>query len=370
MVIALRRRRRGRAPAGVTVADPAAPSDEPQLAADALSVLHVGALVVDRAERVVVCNAAGRAMGLVRGDELALPQLRALVREARRSGAAAETEVRLLHGWLPREPTAVAARATPIDDGRHVILIVEDVTEARRVADMRRDFLANVSHELKTPVGALSLLAEALQDATDDPAAVQRFAARMQHEATRLSKLVAELIQLSRLETADDVAEPQPVGLASVVAEALDRTRLAASAKQIDVRPDVAALPPVRGNREQLVTAVVNLLDNAIAYSPEGTSVGITVRPRPAGEPTHVDLVVKDEGIGIEEADLDRVFERFYRADPARSRATGGTGLGLAIVKHIAANHGGQVAVWSKPGHGSTFTLSLPVADPELRSTS
>ena len=221
-MIALRRRRRGRAPAGVTVADPAAPSDEPQLAADALSVLHVGALVVDRAERVVVCNAAGRAMGLVRGDELALPQLRALVREARRSGAAAETEVRLLHGWLPREPTAVAARATPIDDGRHVILIVEDVTEARRVADMRRDFLANVSHELKTPVGALSLLAEALQDATDDPAAVQRFAARMQHEATRLSKLVAELIQLSRLETADDVAEPQPVGLASVVAEALD----------------------------------------------------------------------------------------------------------------------------------------------------
>ena len=357
-MIALRRRRRGRAPADVTDADPAAPSDEPQLAADALSVLHVGALVVDRAERVVVCNAAGRAMGLVRGDELALPQLRALVREARRSGAAAETEVRLLHGWLPREPTAVAARATPIDDGRHVILIVEDVTEARRVADMRRDFLANVSHELKTPVGALSLLAEAVLSASDDPEAVRRFAARMQQESARLTSLIQDLIDLSRVQIdAPLAASADKVHIAEVVADALDRSYETAAARRIELIADAEEDVAVRGDRTQLSAALGNLVENAVNYSPDDTRVAVTVKN--TGD--LVEISVTDQGIGIPERDLERIFERFYRVDPARSRATGGTGLGLSIVKHIAATHGGEVAVWSSEGNGSTFTLKLPV---------
>lgn len=336
------------------------PIDEPRLAAAALSVLHIGALVVDTDERVVLCNEAGRRMGLVRGEQLALSDLLALVRRARERGSPAEAEVRPLHGWLPREPAAVSARATPVDTRGHVVLLVEDVTEARRVADMRRDFLANVSHELKTPVGALSLLAEAIQEATDDPAAVRRFAGRMQHEASRLSRLVTELIELSRLETAEELAAPEEVAVAGVIGEALDRTRLAAAAKHIEIRVDVTSASPVVGNQEQLVTAVVNLLDNAITYSAEHTSVSVSTRLRDLDGRPGVDIVVKDQGIGIDEADLDRVFERFYRADPARSRATGGTGLGLAIVKHVAANHGGQVRVWSQLGHGSTFTLTLP----------
>lgn len=362
-MIGLRRWWRGRAPTYPVALAPRSPDEVPRLAASALSVLHIGALVVDGRSHVVLCNPAGRQMGLVRGEELALPELRALVREVRRTGEPRQSEVRLLHGWLPREPTAVAAHAVPIEPVGHVTLLVEDVTEARRVADMRRDFLANVSHELKTPVGALSLLAEALQHATDDPEAVARFTARMQHEATRLSRLVAELIELSRLETAEDVTPSEPVPLAGVIAEAIDRTRLAAIAKRIDVHADTGPPRSAAGNREQLVTAVVNLLDNAIAYSPEGTEITVTLRARRSGAEEMLDVAVKDQGIGIAETDLDRVFERFYRADPARSRATGGTGLGLAIVKHVAANHGGQVRAWSQLGRGSTFTLSLPASD-------
>jgi two-component system sensor histidine kinase SenX3 len=233
---------------------------------------------------------------------------------------------------------------------------VEDVTEAHRLANVRRDFVANVSHELKTPVGALSLLAEALLDAVDDPVAVQRFAQRMLHESGRLGRLVQELIELSRLQGADPLPEPVSVAVDRVVAEVVDRTRLVAEGKAITVVSGGERGLVAEGNESQLVTAIVNLVENAVTYSPERTRVAIGTRRR-----GHlIEISVSDQGMGIAEPDLDRIFERFYRADPARSRATGGTGLGLAIVKHIATNHGGSVDVWSVEGSGSTFTLRLP----------
>jgi two-component system sensor histidine kinase SenX3 len=222
--------------------------------------------------------------------------------------------------------------------------------------------VANVSHELKTPVGALTLLAEAVQDAADDPAAVQRFANRMQREGTRLGRLVQELIELSRLQGADPLPALAVVSVDGVIAEAVDRTRLAAESAGIAVVSGGERRLTVQGSETQLVTALVNLVDNAVAYSPSGTRVAVGSRRR-AG---WVEISVSDQGIGIAERDLKRVFERFYRADPARSRATGGTGLGLAIVKHIATNHGGEVTVWSVEGSGSTFTLRLPAAVPRL----
>jgi two-component system sensor histidine kinase SenX3 len=259
---------------------------------------------------------------------------------------------------LARGPIAVSAQAAPLVESGYVALLFTDVTEQRRLEAVRRDFVANVSHELKTPVGALTLLAEAVQDAAGDPEAVRRFAARMQHEGTRLGRLVAELIELSRLQGAEPLPAPAVVEVDDVVTEALDRTRLAAETAGITVVAGGEHGLAVRGSESQLVTALVNLVDNAIAYSQSGTRIAVGTRRRD----TTVEISVSDQGIGIAERDLERVFERFYRADPARSRATGGTGLGLAIVKHIASNHGGEVSVWSVEGSGSTFTLRLPLA--------
>jgi two-component system sensor histidine kinase SenX3 len=258
---------------------------------------------------------------------------------------------------------AVVARVAPLDELGHVAFLIEDVTESRRLEDVRRDFVANVSHELKTPVGALTLLAEAVADAADDPVAVRRFADRMQHEGIRLGRLVTELIELSRLQGADPLPSARVVAVDRLVAEAVDRTRLAAESAGIGVVAGGEHGLIVSGEEGQLVTALANLVDNAIAYSPPGTrvAVGTRLRRSSAAEPGDwVEISVSDQGIGIAESDLERVFERFFRSDPARSRATGGTGLGLAIVKHIATNHGGSVSVWSVEGSGSTFTLRLP----------
>jgi two-component system sensor histidine kinase SenX3 len=259
-------------------------------------------------------------------------------------------------GRLGREPIAVNARVAPLIESGYVALLLEDVTETRRLEVVRRDFVANVSHELKTPVGALTLLAEAVQDAADDPEAIRRFAGRMQHEGIRLGRLVAELIELSRLQGAEPLPSDTVVEIDHVVAEAVDRTRLAAESAGITVVSGGERGLAVHGSESQLVTALVNLVDNAIAYSPPGTRVAVGTRRREG----YAEISVSDQGIGIPETDLERVFERFYRSDPARSRATGGTGLGLAIVKHIATNHGGGVSVWSVEGSGSTFTLRLP----------
>jgi two-component system sensor histidine kinase SenX3 len=357
---------------------PPAPSGDPApgaalLARAAMEALRVGVLVLDADDRPTLANRAAREMGLVRerlgGGTDAHTIVRTLAGQVRRSSVTREVELDLPR---PRgiegssaEPLGVHVRASSLGDG-NVVVEASDVTEAHRVDRVRRDFVANVSHELKTPVGALQLLAEALLEATDDesasdPAAARRFAERIQRESTRLGRLVSELLELSRLQGAEPLPQPQPVGVDRILAEVIDRTRTPASAKEIELLIAGVRELTVYGSESQLVTAVTNLVENAIAYSPGGTRVTITTRIVADG----VEISVVDQGIGIEPRDLDRIFERFYRADKARSRATGGTGLGLAIVKHIATNHAGRVDVASTVGVGSTFTLRLPARPPE-----
>jgi two-component system sensor histidine kinase SenX3 len=353
-IAVLVRARRSRAFAGEPAVPPTVLSED--LARRSIETLRAALVVVDPSDEVVLANPAAQRMGLVRDRRISHGTLRTLARQAR-SGLDTGETVRDTELDLPRgrmlDPLAVRVRVAALGLGGHVVLQVEDVTEVHRVAKVRRDFVANVSHELKTPVGALQLLAEAVSDATDDPEAVRRFAARMQHESERLGRLVHEIIVLSRLRA----LEPAAVSVDQVVTEVLDRSRSTADARRIAVVTGGERGLAVSGSESQLITALGNLVDNAIAYSPEGTRVAIGIRQRDS----LVEVSVSDQGMGIAEPDLDRIFERFYRADPARSRATGGTGLGLAIVKHIATNHGGSVDVWSVEGSGSTFTLRLPV---------
>jgi two-component system sensor histidine kinase SenX3 len=339
---------------GLGLGEPPEP-DLPSGVTEVLAVLRSAAVVLDVADGVLKASPAAYAFGLVRGHDLVHPELRDLAAEARRYGLVRERELELPRGPLGRAQIVVHARVAPLGT-EHILVLVEDRTEARRVEEIRRDFTANVSHELKTPIGALQLLAEAVHDAADDPDAVRHFAHQMERESVRLSTLVQEIIDLSRLQVADALHPPEPIPLGRVVGEAVDRCRLAAQAKRIEVAVGGDTGGVVYGDHNLLVTAIRNLVDNAIAYSPDGTRVGVSVR-RAAGL---VEIAVSDQGIGIAPGDQQRIFERFYRVDQARSRATGGTGLGLSIVKHVAANHGGEVTVWSVEGQGSTFTLRLP----------
>jgi two-component system, OmpR family, sensor histidine kinase SenX3 len=256
---------------------------------------------------------------------------------------------------LGRGPEAVRGEIRPLGDG-FLAVDAADESDAVRLEATRRDFVANVSHELKTPVGAMALLAEAVLDAADDPNAVRRFTGKILHEATRLGTLVTELIALSRLQGAERLPELNVVEVDGVVRDALSRSQLAMESTGIDIATDPESCLLVVGDRALLVTALANLLENAVSYSTPGSPVSIS-RRQVGG---YIEIAVTDRGIGIPEEDQQRVFERFYRLDKARSRATGGTGLGLAIVKHVAANHGGEVKLWSRPGTGSTFTLRIP----------
>ncbi len=350
------------AASGAAATQPALPS---RLIRRLVDGLPSGLVVLDADGAVVLANPAARSMGVIDGGRLALDELSDLVGQTRADGVDRDRQLGLPPRPEPpltrprpdQEAFAVRARTLRLGADGHVAVILDDVTEARRVEAVRRDFVANVSHELKTPVGALHVLAEAVAVASDDPVAVRRFASRMTRESSRLARLVQEIIDLSRLQGADPKPDPRPVRVSAVLAEALDRTRLTASAREITIAVIGDSDFAVSGDEGQLATALANLLDNAVSYSPTGTRVVIGVRR--AGDT--VELSVADEGIGIAERDLERVFERFYRADPARSRQTGGTGLGLAIVKHVATNHGGSVSVWSAEGAGSTFTIRLPL---------
>jgi two-component system sensor histidine kinase SenX3 len=330
--------------------------DAPSSAEMVLRLLPMAAAVVDAADLIQLANPAAARLGIVGGTELTIEELAELVRTARRTGESQMAELSLDVGRFPHRLVMLRGRADPLDSGE-VALIVDDITEARQLDAVRRDFVANAGHEIKTPVGALTLLAEAALDANDDPVAVRRFVGRMQHEAQRLGRLVQELIDLSRLQGAEPLPPGTRVTVGDVIDEAVDRTRLAAEAKRISIVRSGVAGVVVLGDEGQLVTAVSNLLDNAVAYSPNDTHVAVAVHL----DDDAVEITVTDDGIGITKDDQQRIFERFYRVDQARSRATGGTGLGLAIVKHIVGNHGGSVEVWSRPGSGSTFTIRLTV---------
>ncbi|MGK5679408.1 sensor histidine kinase [Actinoplanes sp. URMC 104] len=344
-----------------------------------LDSLRVGVVVLDAEDHPVLVNPAARAMGLLRsggapGTIAAHPILRTLAGQVRRTGVRREVELDLPRGraGAAAAPLGLHLRAVALNSS-HVAVEAADVTESHRLARVRRDFVANVSHELKTPIGALQLLAEALLDATELPAAdlgqeqsedlmaARRFAERIHHESARMGRLVNELLELTRLQGAEPLPALEPVSIDWVIAEVIDRTRTTASAKNIEVVYSGPKGATVYGNDSQVATAVTNLVENAIAYSGEDTKVELTLRQ----DDDWVDIDVADQGIGIAPHDVDRIFERFYRADQARSRSTGGTGLGLAIVKHIATNHGGRVDVTSTLGDGSTFTLRLPARSPE-----
>jgi two-component system sensor histidine kinase SenX3 len=322
-----------------------------------LAVLRSGAIVLDAADAVVSTSPWAVAYGLVREDNLVHDELRHLARQVRRDGEIREVELDLPRGPLGRGRMTVGARVAPLGSA-FILLLVDDRTKARRVEEVRRDFVVNVSHELKTPVGGLALLAEAVLEAKDDPEAVVRFARRMQVESTRLTSLVQEIVDLSRLQVADTLHEPELVDVGSAATAAIEQSRLVAESRDVDIVTSLTSGVHVFGDADLLTTAIRNLVGNAIHYSESGTRVAVSVR----SEEGLVEIAVTDQGHGIHESEQARIFERFYRIDAARSRDTGGTGLGLAIVKHICANHGGEVTVWSEEGHGSTFTMRLPAA--------
>ena len=330
--------------------EPAVPSG----VATVLSVLRSSALVVNENDEVLKASAPAYALGLVSGNELCVEDLAELVRQVRRDGQIRDTEIVLSRGRASA-PIHVTARVAPLSS-RLVLALVEDRTRERRVEAIRRDFVANVSHELKTPVGAIHLLAEAVAEASDDPEAVQRFAGRMHTESERLSRMVQQIIELSRLQGDDPIDEPLPVNVDTVLEAAVDASAIDAQAKQITVLRDGESGLEILGNAEQVEVAVGNLVANAVTYSAEGSTVVVAAR----ANDLMVDIVVTDQGVGIPAEEIDRIFERFYRVDPARHRSTGGTGLGLSVVKHVAASHGGEVKVWSVEGQGSSFTLTLP----------
>ena len=325
----------------------------------ALDTLPQGVIVCDENGEVVFRNA--RAVGLMggrHGDALAAQAVVDLLDDAWQQGTAERT----LDLYGPPRRT-LAVRTQLIDDGRRtlgVIAVIDDVSERRRLEEIRRDFVANVSHELKTPMGALGLLAETLVAETD-PAVAQRLASRIHTEAFRVSRIIDDLLDLSRIE-AEEAPPREPVLVSLVMAEATERMRAAADQRDVKIEleePD----PPVAvmGDRRQLVSALYNLLENAVKFSYDGGSVRIAGRTVD-GE---IYLEIEDHGVGIPARDLERIFERFYRVDQGRSRMTGGTGLGLSIVRHVAANHQGRVEVDSREGEGSTFRLILPV-QPEV----
>jgi len=348
---------------------PTGPPAEPAVAdgvSAVLSVLRSAAVVIDMYDEVLLATAPARAHGIVKGSRLAVPELLELARAVRRDQVIRATDLEMPQGERWPDVAYLSARVAPLSS-QQILVLVEDRTKERRLDIVRRDFVANISHELKTPIGALTLLSEAVRDAADDAEAVQRFSARMQIEAERLSRLVAQIIELSRVQGDDPAPDSARVDIDALVEAAIDRSGVDAQAKQIVlVRAGDHDLT-TRGSQPQLTLALGNLVENAVSYSEVGTRVVIDVRTAMSNHARKtadtVEISVTDQGIGIAESEQARIFERFYRVDRARSRATGGTGLGLSIVKHITAGHRGTVRLWSVPGRGSTFTMSLPLGD-------
>jgi two-component system sensor histidine kinase SenX3 len=329
-----------------------------------VSLAPVGMVVVDSLRDVVVSNRRAAELGLVR-DGLLDDRVWAAAQRTLADGADVEVALSAPSGATTgRRGLSVRVHVRLLSDAhpRFAVVYLHDQSEQARMEASRRDFVANVSHELKTPVAAMGVLAEALLESTDDPETVRHFAGTLLTESQRLADMIGELIELSRLQGAERLPDLVSVDVDTVVQEAISRHKVMADNADITVSTDEPSGCRVLGDQALLVTAVANLISNAIAYSPNGSTVSISRRRR--GD--EIEIAVTDRGIGIAQADQQRVFERFFRVDQARSRATGGTGLGLAIVKHVAANHNGNIRLWSRPGTGSTFTLSIPAYNEEV----
>ena len=326
-----------------------------------LTPLRAAVAVLDDSDAVLAASAFAKACGLVRGSSIGPGLVSAMFASARAEGRTQERDLRLPAGPAS-PPVQLAVKVTPLPNGA-LLVVGEDRSADLRFSETRRDFVANITHELKTPIGAISLLAEAADAAADDPDAVHNFVGKLARETARLNELVSQIIALSRLQAADPLLAAHPVDIAEVMDAAVARCRHLAEAGSIQLSLATAPGLVVQGDAEQLQTAITNLVQNAIAYSEPGARVAVTSHA--VGD--QVEVRVSDNGIGISAADQARIFERFYRVDADRSRASGGTGLGLSIVKHVAAAHGGEVTVWSKLGQGSTFTLRLPSSQEGVR---
>lgn len=325
-----------------------------------VDALGVSAVLVGPHDELFKVNEVALASGVARGTRVGFPELLDLVRERRRTGETF-TGAMVLEREPGSAPLELMCRVVPFPD-QTVLLVAEDESVSKRIDAVRRDFVANISHELKTPIGAIGILSEAVEAASDEPDEVVRFAQRLQRESARLAELVGQIIDLSRLQSEDQPSLHEPVEITEVIHDALSRTREAAEAREVSLIKAVTVETPtyVHGDRWQLSDAVANLVQNAITYSHHNARVAVTVlRTRLSGE-DFIEIKVADNGIGISEEDQARVFERFYRVDYGRSRESGGTGLGLSIVRHIVLSHGGTIHVWSKPNQGSTFTIRLP----------
>ncbi|MEX1008459.1 MAG: ATP-binding protein [Acidimicrobiia bacterium] len=353
-----------------------------RIAADSTTAANRSRSQRDRLAAVLSSSAEGVVVVDADGIEVFRNAAAARFRHARHADAVAESTITsLLERALAGEtcehelhlfgppPAVLHLRALPLSEGGVPLgaaVLVHDVSEIHRVESVRRDFVANVSHELKTPIGGLELLAETLASESK-PAVIRPLAERMVKEAERLGRIVDDLLDLSIIETQASPAR-DPIRATTLLEEAVDRMRPVASAQDIKIRlRDDAEDAVVACDRRQIVSAIANLLDNAIKYSEPKSVVDVSAHVNDGA----FELSVRDEGIGIPKRDLERIFERFYRVDQARSRATGGTGLGLAIVRHVAQAHGGDVTVESVEGQGSTFRLRLPldtVGDTQLAS--
>jgi two-component system sensor histidine kinase SenX3 len=325
-----------------------------------LSQLDQDAMLIAPGEVVRFATDGVETLNLLREGRINSPELVALIRVVRRTHQRHIGKIEIPRGPIGEGMRELTVRAIYLEDVDNIVVLLSDESEAERVHEVRRDFVANISHELKTPIGALSLLSEAVLSAADEPESVVKFATRMQLEAKRLTDLVQEIINLSRLQDSDPLQIATENSVAELINEAVDLVKTTSEAKGISVSAKDIPEVVVLGDSEQLIMAINNLLENAINYSPENTKVSVSVTINEE----IVEIIVADQGIGIPEEAQDRIFERFYRVDPARSRETGGTGLGLSIVKHVASNHGGDVKVWSSPNVGSSFALRLPIYTP------
>lgn len=329
----------------------------PDLLINALNQLDGASLILAPGEIAIFANNEAQQLGVLKDGRIQSEELLASIRVVRRTNMKQTGTIEIARGPIGEGKREITVNVIPLSEDDLVLVLLRDESEAQRVHEVRRDFVANISHELKTPIGALSLLSEAVLGAKDDSEAVTKFASRMQIEAKRLTDLVQEIIQLSRVQDSDPLQEAQSLSINDLLKEALDQCRTTAESRRISLAYSETEDAKVLGDRDQLTMAVHNLIENAINYSPPDTQVSIITKI----EKNIVTISVADQGIGIPDSEIERIFERFYRVDPARSRETGGTGLGLSIVKHIVSKHGGEISVWSSENVGSTFSIRLPI---------
>ena len=339
--------------------------DLPRGVAQLVSKLDGAVLVLDKSLNVLIASDATSRLSLSGNGRLLIPELVLIAEQAAQGKSVSREDFEISRGPLGDATLPVTVHASPFRN-RFVLLSVIDRGEYQRLDDVRREFVANVSHELKPPIASVGLLAEALVEAADEPDTVRHFAERLTKESQRLGAITREIIELSRLQAEGALAEFAPVTVETVVMNALEQNRVMAKSRKIKLATGGDLDAVVYGDAESLTVALNNLIANAVHYSPDNSQVGIGAVRRNS----FIEIAVTDQGIGMTKDESERVFERFYRTDQARSRSTGGSGLGLSIVKHIVSNHGGDIRVWSSPGKGSTFTIRIPEAITSGKDTS